>query len=480
MNTTDSNNSGNTPGKDKPATKKPASPGFFSHLYDKAMALYEYCWSGIWKDTSSTTKVRLIKVANLSVRSFLDRDLQTKSMSLTYSTVLAIVPAIALLLAIGRGFGLQDVLEQNLYHSFPAQKQMITFALGFVDSYLKQASSGIFVGVGIIFLLWTLISLLSYIEEAFNNIWGVKRDRSFFQKVTDYIAICLMVPILLICSSGVSIFISATTQDNIHFQFLTPIVNVALETLPVVFAWLAFSLSFCLIPNTKVQFKYAAISGAICAVVFQILQLLFVNGTIYVSKYNAIYGSFAFLPLLLIWLQLSWLILLLGCVLTYSFQNVYAFNFIGNLRRMSHTYEQKVTIIVAAVIARRFREQLKPLTKTKLSRIYGLPIRVVEKVCELLHTAGIINYVVLESDDDFGLTPAVETDTITVGELIRRVDAVGDHGFIPQFDRDYKEALTDIDGWLSVCFDSLDKHKIIEVPLPEVTGDSLSPSNAPA
>lgn len=479
MKTTDSNTGVNNPDSNKGSQKVVKQPGFFARLYEKVMAFYEYCWSGIWKESSSTTKIRLIKVANLSVRSFLDRDLQTKSMSLTYSTVLAIVPAIALLLAIGRGFGLQDVLEQNLYHSFPAQKQIITFSLSFVDSYLKEVSSGVFVGVGIIFLLWTLISLLSNIESAFNSIWGVTRDRSFFQKVTDYIAICLMVPILLICSSGVSIFLSATTQDNLHFQFLTPLVNVVLEALPVVFAWLAFSLSFCLIPYTRVQFRYAAISGAICAVIFQILQLLFVNGTIYVSRYNAIYGSFAFLPLLLIWLQLSWLILLLGCVLTYSFQNIYVFNFIGNLKKMSHTYKQKVTIIVAAVIARRFHEGLPPINRPGLSRDYGLPIRVVERVCDCLHTAGIINYVVPDKDEEYGLTPAVETDTMTIGELIRRVNAVGDHGFIPSFDKDYRDAVTEIDSWLAVCYDSLDTHKILDVPLPEMADDTVKPTSAP-
>ena len=110
-------------------------------------------------------------------------DLQSRSMSLTYSTVLAIVPAFALLLAIGRGFGLQDLLEQQLYTNFPAQKQVIGFGLKFVDSYLKEASSGMFVGIGIVFLLWTLISLLSYIESAFNMIWDIKHDRSLYQKV---------------------------------------------------------------------------------------------------------------------------------------------------------------------------------------------------------------------------------------------------------------------------------------------------------
>ena len=291
---------------------------FITRLINKASEIANYCWTGVWKETKDTTGIRLLKVANLSVRSFLDRDLQTRSMSLTYSTVLSIVPAFALLFAIGRGFGFQKLLEDQLMTSFPAQKQGITFALKFVDSYLAEASQGLFVGIGIIFLLWTLISLLSYIENAFNQIWDVKRDRAIYQKVTDYIAICLMVPVLMICSSGVSIFMSATIQSNNHFAFLTPFVNIALEASPVVLAWFAFSLSFFLIPNTKVSFKYAAIAGAVCAIFFQVLQMLFVNGQIYVSKYNAIYGSFAFLPLLLIWLQLSWLILLFGCVLSYS------------------------------------------------------------------------------------------------------------------------------------------------------------------
>ena len=129
-----------------------------TRIINKTSEIINYCWKGVWQETRDTTGIRLLKVANLSVRSFLDRDLQTKSMSLTYSTVLAIVPALALIFAIGRGFGFQNLLEEQLFKSFPAQKQGITFALNFVDSYLKEASQGIFVGIGIIFLLWTLIS----------------------------------------------------------------------------------------------------------------------------------------------------------------------------------------------------------------------------------------------------------------------------------------------------------------------------------
>lgn len=445
------------------ADKKPSK---ISLLIDKAINLANYCWTGVWKETRDTTGIRILKVANLSVRSYMDRDLQTRSMSLTYSTVLAIVPAFALLFAIGRGFGFQKLLEDQLFSSFPAQQKVISFALKFVDSYLAEASQGIFVGVGIIFLLWTLISLLSYIESAFNEVWDIKHDRTMYQKVTDYIAICLLVPVLMICSSGVSIFMSATVQTNTHFAFLTPFVNTALEFSPLILAWLAFTLSYLLIPNTKVMFKYAAISGAICAIFFQILQLLFVNGQIYVSKYNAIYGSFAFLPLLLIWLQLTWLILLVGCVLTYSMQNIFSFNFIGDLSKMSNNYDRKVTIILTAAIVGRFRKGKKPLTRTNLSFYYDIPIRVVTNICDNLYKAGLINYVVLP-DDKTGVAPAVETGTLTVGELLSKVDRVGSSNFIPRFGIIYRDVLDKIDKWLDSAYDQLNTQLIADINLPE-------------
>ena len=133
---------------------------FFSRISERISKAFAYASKGVWQDPRNTFKVRVVKVINLSIRSFFDRDLQNKSMSLTYSTVLAIVPGFALLFAIGRGFGFQNLLEEQLFINFPAQKNFISFALKFVDSYLTEASQGIFVGIGLLFLLYTLISLL--------------------------------------------------------------------------------------------------------------------------------------------------------------------------------------------------------------------------------------------------------------------------------------------------------------------------------
>ena len=425
--------------------KKTKRPGVIDRLIEKTERVIQYCSSGVWSDPRKTLKVRLIKTINLTVQAFLNRDLQIKSMAITYQTVFAMVPALALLLAISKGFGFQEIVEKELYTYFPSQSKALGAALGFVDSYLAEASSGILVGVGIVVLLWTLISLLSNIEDAFNNIWDIKNGRNTIQKIKDYIAIFLLIPILMILSSGISIFMSSTLLAAVPFAFLTPMVNALMELAPVVLTWGAFTLCFWLIPNTKVEFKFAAISGAFCAVAFEVLQLLFLNGQIYVSKYNAIYGSFAFLPLMLIWLQLSWLLLLSGCGLTYSLQNVFAYNFFGNLTSVAESYFREVLLVVTAVVYRRFHLGLPAPTRNKLSMTYGLPIRMVSNIADKLLKAGLIQTNdTSDGKDDPGLIPTTDTDRILVKDVVARVESAGMKNFIPEFNTTYRHALTEL------------------------------------
>lgn len=406
--------------------------GKIGKLIASCTAFYHYCAAGVWLDTSNSLKTRIIKTLNLTTGAFFNSSLQNKSMALTYSTVLSIVPAFALLVAIGRGFGLQDTIQSQIYQFFPSQGEAISTSLSFVDSYLQTSKQGMFVGVGIVVLLWTIISLLSQIEDSFNAIWGVKRSRTLYQKITDYIAICMMIPVLLICSSGVSIFMSDVIQNNLNLPMLTPVVNIMLSFAPLVLCWLAFTLSYYLIPNTKVKFKYAAISGAMAAVGFEILQLLFVNGQLYVSKYNAIYGSFAFLPLLLVWLQLSWLVLLTGCMIAYSMQNVFTFNLMGDASKISNRGWHNVALIVMAVACKRFDANATPLTEAEIAVRYKLPISIVGRILVKLKEGNMINYVSL-GEDVLGIAPAIEVNKFTLKDFVERFDAVGYTDFIPDF-----------------------------------------------
>lgn len=444
---------------------QPSKPGFFERLFAKAERTYNYCVDGVWSDPRNNLGTRIIKTLNLTLSAFFNSSLQNKSMSLTYQTVLSIVPAFALLVAIGRGFGLQDLLQDQLYQFFPAQSRSISTALTFVDSYLKTSTQGIFVGVGIVVLLWTVISLLSSIEDTFNSIWGVKHSRTLYQKITDYIAICLMIPVLMICSSGVSIFMSGMVQEHLDLPFFTPLVNTLLELAPLVLVWLAFTLSYYLIPNTKITFKYAAIAGFMAALAFQILQLLFVNGQIYVSKYNAIYGSFAFLPLMLIWLQLSWLVLLTGCMIAYSMQNVFTFNLMGDESTISNKGWHSIALIVMTVTVKRFVDHERPLTLQEMAVEYYLPVRIVGKIAEKLKKADLIYEVTLDNERR-GITPAIEPADFTVAEFMKRFDNLGVSDFIVGFKKIYRRMIDRMKPLEEKAYSNFDDILVKDVPIP--------------
>lgn len=435
----------------------------FQQLKKRIFDAYTYCTTGVWRDSRRTWKVEAVKIINISVRSFLDRDLQSQACAMTFRMLLALVPALALLLAIGRGFGFQELLQNQLYSYLPSQHVALGAAFRFVDSYLNQASEGVFVGVGIVFLLWTLISLLMSVEDSFNTIWNVQ-GRSIMRKVTDYISILLVLPVLMICSAGLTLLMSTTLQHIIHVDFLRPAIDWVLDLGSLLFTALFFTGAYMLIPNTKVKFLNAFIVGLVVAIAFQILQWLFVTGQIYVTRYNAIYGSFSFLPLLLIWLQLVWLITLIGALLCYALQNVGLYNYYIDVKNISLAYYRKVVIGVMAVVAKRFYQDMTPLTASELSKQYELPISLVNKIVPTLHSAGLINY--LKPDAETGespLQPALDVSNLTCGEIIRRMQNVGSKDFIPDFDEKF-HAANEICGKITAAMTEVaDKTNIVSL-----------------
>lgn len=425
---------------------------FVQRLKSKFFRAWDYWNGGVWKDTRRNFWVNSVKTINLTVRGFLDGDLQSQACAMTYRTLLAIVPMLALLLAIGRGFGLSELLQQQLYNYFPSQQKVLSVAMNFVDSYLAQASEGIFVGVGIVFLLWTLISLLGNVEEIFNSIWNVKTSRSIWRKMTDYTAILLLLPILMICASGISIVMSSTLQRLLDFDFLTPVVSIILDATSVVLTWLFFAGCYALIPNTKVKFSNALLAGILAGTGYQVVQWLFVTGQMYVAKYNAIYGSFSFLPLMLIWLQLVWLITFVGAGICYSSQSIFSFSFEGEVKKISVNYRMKVELAILAVIVSRFKNQETPLDEQQLIEQYDLPPRLVTALVSQLIALGLICRADLSDDmaenhpAQFKLQPTREPDAYKVGDIINLIKEHGSSGFIPGFMKHFGGISTVVDN----------------------------------
>lgn len=420
---------------------------FITKIKDKSIAIWEYVWNDVWSDTRDDWRIKLIKTLNLSIKSFLDSDLQSRAAALTYRTILALVPALAILFAIGRGFGFQNLLQTQLFSYLPVQKDALDTVFGFVDSYLAHSSEGVFVGIGVAMLLWTMISLMNNIENSFNSIWGIKHGRSIWRKITDYTAMLLILPVLMICSSGLSIFVSSTLQNIFDFEFMSPIITFSLRCASFLFTWLFFTAMFILIPNTKVKFKNAFVAGIFTGTGFLILQWLFVSGQMSVSKYNAIYGSFSLLPLLLIWMQFTWVIILSGIAICYSSQSIYRFEFSNKINDISDDYRTKITLAIMCVITKHFDKGNKAITLDELTENYDFPPRIAIDIIEKLIDARLIVKVINDdAENEPGLQPALNINRLSVAHVLSVLKNNGETGFVPNFNENFNNINITIDN----------------------------------
>lgn len=414
-------------------------------LIARASTLWLYCSQGVWRDTRSLWRVKAVKTLNLSFRSFLNVDLQSASCAMTYRTLLAVVPALALLVAIGRGFGLQGEIRSQLFRIFPSQRHALDTALDFVDTYLNQTTEGLFVGVGIVVLLWTLISLLGSVEESFNRIWRLKAGRPFWRKITDYTAILLILPVLMICAGGMTLLVSTTISsllpvDISQLSWLFDIGSILLT-------WLFFAGAYMLIPDTRVRFVNAFGAGIFAGSAFQILQWLFVTGQMYVARYNAIYGSFSFLPLLLVWLQLEWMVTLAGALLCYASQNISRFDFQQDINAISPGYMDRTAVVMMAVVARRFANGLTPMTAEQIGEMTSIPPMLAVRVARRLVDAGLMS--LLESGGanmPHPMQPSSDVTELRVGQVLERLRKSGSSDFLPSFDSQYHDACLAIEN----------------------------------
>lgn len=375
--------------------------------------------------------IDIIKTIILAIRGFNNQNLQTRASALTYNTLLSIVPTLAVLLAIAKGFGFQNMVRDALMDYFPGQRQELLQAFSFVESYLEQAQGGVIIGVGLLLLFYTVINLISSIEDTFNDIWQINKSRPWFRKISDYLALFVIVPVLLIASSGISIFVSTLRNSFLQdYLFFTPLMEMLLNVMPYVFTSLAFTGLYIALPNTKVRFLNGLIAGVLTGCAFQFFQWLYISGQIWVSKYNAIYGSFAALPLLLLWLQLSWLICLFGAEVSYASQNVKKFSFERDSKNISRRYYDFVLLLIASLIVKRFAKGKKPYTADELSNSFCIPIRITTQILYTLTELGIVQEVIIGNDERIlHYQPALDIHQITVSYLFEQIDRHGSENF---------------------------------------------------
>lgn len=387
----------------------------------------------IWtmnEDELSPIKLRAIRFfqfLSLAVAGFKEDKLNLRASALTYFTMLSIVPLLAMGFGIAKGFGLEAVLEKELAKNLSAQKEALDYILGFVTSMLETTQGGLIAGIGLLVLLWSVMKLMSNIEASFNQVWEVTKSRSMSRKVTDYLSIVIVGTLLMILSGSISIFISTELRSIAKGSVLSVFSPLALQfgrILPYLITWFLFSLLYIVMPHTKVKTKPAIIAGMITALMFHLFQIGYVSLQSSATRYNAIYGSFAALPLFLIWLQITWFVLLLGVEISFAVQNLRLKGNAFEHKKFSIFYEKQIALWIAKLLIDRFEKGQDPYSVQELASQTETPVYTVEAIMEKMRKVKLVSK--LESDDEARYQPARSSANLKIYTVIERYENLGE------------------------------------------------------
>ncbi|MCG8582835.1 MAG: YihY/virulence factor BrkB family protein [Bacteroidales bacterium] len=382
----------------------------------------------IWrirKENSSKRQfflIRTIRILSISVQGFINDKCQLKASALTFYSLLSVVPVAALAFGIAKGFGLDNKLQSILTEKLEGQEEVLEFVSNFALNYLERTPGGEIAGVGLVVLFWSVMKVFGNIEHSFNDIWEVKHARSFIRKFSDYISLMLIAVVFMISSSGAVVIVKDQLRNfGIEGSGASGLIYIS----SYVLVWVVFTLMLYIMPNTRVKFRAALFGGIISGSLFQLLQYGYLHFQSSVTSYNAIYGSFAALPFFLIWLQASWLIVLLGAELSFAFQNADSYEFDADTRRVSNSYKRHVILMVASFVIKRFERGKKAPNNMELSNELKLPIRLINEVLYELVISNVFSEVSSDDDKETYYQPAIDINRLTVMEVISMVDTKG-------------------------------------------------------
>ncbi len=378
--------------------------------------------------------VRYLRIFLAAANAFQEHRCKLRASALTFYTLLSVVPIVAMAFGIAKGFAFEKILEEKILERFPGQEEILLEVFGFANTLLANTKGGLIAGVGVILLFWSIIKVLGHIERSLDDIWSVRKERALSRKVTDYLSVMLVAPVLLVLSSSAAVFVT-TQLDAITKRFdvlgvLGFVVFLLLEMTTFVTMWVLFAFLYLFMPNRRVNRRSGIVAGVIAGSVYVVVQMIYVKFQVGVAGYNAIYGSFAALPLFLAWLQLSWLIVLAGAVISCVHQNADALEYGPDARRASHHFRRLVALRIVNHMNRKFTTGETPLTAKAISENLEIPQGLTADMLEELKESGILLEAAGHGGDDPAYAPARDTDQLTVAFVMDALDRRG-ADFIP-------------------------------------------------
>lgn len=410
-------------------------PTFLRHIEAQAFVAWRFVKLDMWRLTRDALSaparlgVATLRVLYMTVQAYIEEGIGSLAGSLTYSTALSLVPILAVIVGIAKGFGLQETVRDSLMRALPGHEMEFEKAFGYVENYLSQVQGGLFIGVGLAALFYTVLLLISTIEDAFNRLWQAPYARPWSRRVINYLGAFILFPLLLTISSGTTLFLSTLSHTYLgQLGIISTVTTQALALVPYIVVTLGFVGLYLFLPNVRVHFVPALIAGLITGVAFQIFQALYINGVLWISRYNAIYGSFAAVPLALLWIQLSWIIILLGAQISYSIQHVWHFTSPPNSRPLSRRYADSVFItLMAHITARYTSDDPEPYRAETLAAACDLPLRQTQEALSQLTRMGVLIEVKYGKDEVIGgyYCPNISPERLTLGLLLEHIDRYG-------------------------------------------------------
>lgn len=393
----------------------------------------EYIHSDIWK-TEEIKGIRgfwnkLLRIVLILIYEVKKDRIPLKASATTYLSILSTVPMVAIVFAISKGFGLEDLIEKELNRLFLGQKVVKDAIFGYAQNMLDNTQGGIIVGVSVVVLIFTAMRLLNNIEEVFNDIWGKQRSRNLIRKFTDYLALLIVAPILIVLSSGVTIFVEkklrAISENSAFEGVMTPVASFFVQLSPFVLIWLLFTLIYIIMPNVRVNFKSGFIAGIIAGSLFQVLQWGFINFSFLMGNYGAVYGGLAVLPLFFMFSQLSWTIVFIGGELSYALQ-VEA-EFIPEEKDIMFSYAErkKISLSVMHAIVKAFENGDSPYSKMSLAKHLDIPHRFVSNAVNRLVLCGVLTKSLSDEDGEHVYLPSLDINRIDLDYVMSKIEEHG-------------------------------------------------------
>lgn len=369
--------------------------------------------------------IRLVRIIFIAVKGFNDDRILLRASALTFYSILSVVPVVAMAFGIAKGFGFDTFLKTKIIENFEGQEEVMNYILNFADNFLEKSKGGIIAGAGIVLLIWAVMKVLGNVESSLNDIWRVKKSRTWVRKFTDYLSIMLIGPIFILLAGSMNVYITYTINSLSHsievFGYVAPVFRFLMRLTPYVLTSCLFVFLYMVMPNTKVKFKSGLVAGVVAGSLLQLVQWAYLDLQFGMSRNNAIYGSFAALPLFMAWMQTSWIIVLLGAELSFAHQNVEKIETETHADKLSSHQRKVLSLLVMNKLTKNFRECNGPVKVADLSAELNVPYRLLLDILDVLIDCQIVSEVLTDIPHETAYQPAMDINKITVSYVLERI-----------------------------------------------------------